>query len=289
MKNSKKYLFFIFVFISLVSIQSCNKENNSNVLKTTSSNIFIANNTSIGDFKVPDGTLIELNNEGSLDLTYPEGIELWVVNGNGSVDIYLAGGYTCGCSGSGGCDVLHAQDQFGCGHGSCSGACTGAPTFPNGDIIDLENAFFVEVNKNEIKSITSNKDFGEMEMMPDAMYSLIKAQLDAYATYLYGSNKDAALNHVDNSESSISNVEDIVFVPLKIYGYKFIYGISVNDITIEAMLSNDNDIVVEAYSCICGAGSGCDKDGGVGYKKCKGGDCSSCTMELSIVSYSAIE
>ncbi len=168
---------------------------------------------------------------------------------------------------------FYVRNSFGCSHGDCSGSCTGSHSIMDND----ENINYVFVDTNQpLESITNDKDFEELPYLPEMVLKQedVQKKLKAYALNIYGKNYDASLKRIDNSKTNKSDVNDIVYVQMKMYGFKFIYGISINDLKPSVMKNNNFERILKddgGHFCNCNSGSsGCTKGSSLGVKYCRG-------------------
>lgn len=290
MKNLKTKLLItsIIAFIGIIGFQSCDSDNteSSNAIENSNEEFKIpetVSNAYVGGLKLPDGTKVVKIDDSTVEFTYPKGIELWIGDDNGNVSkMYYSGGYSCTCSGDNGCNVFYAGGDFGCSHGSCSGTCSGKHS-KIANPKDL-NCVFVDTNK-KLEPINNDTDFEELPYISEMVVKQEKVQkiLKEFAKEIYGNNYKSFTDRVDNSHLNKSDINDIVFIKMKVYGFKFLYGISFNDLKPEVQKNNNFNRVYYGggHSCNCDSGSsGCEKGSSIGVKYCKGGSCTTCTMTL---------
>ncbi len=290
--NTNLLLAIFITIISLFIVQSCQNEN-SEITTTENKSLdkifeipeFIYNSY-VDGIKLPEGTRVNKIDDSSVEFIYPEGVELWISDAtNGAAKIrYSSGGYTCTCSGSKGCNVFYAGGDFGCSHGKCTGACTGTKTKLVNKTDNIKYAF---VNTNEKISLIQNEvDFDKLPYMPEMVLKQEKVKniLRDYAKSIYGENYKAITDKVDSYTSEKSDINSIVYVQMKMYGFKFIYGVSHKDLLPEILSKDSFGKVlydIKSHSCKCDSGtSGCVKGSKLGVKYCKGGNCTSCTMTV---------
>jgi len=287
MKNlkNKLVLTFIVVFIGIATFQSCDSDNRktTTTIENATEEFKIpetVSNAYVDGLKLPDGTKVVKIDDSTVEFIYPKGIELWIGDDNGNVSkVYYSGGYTCTCSGSKGCNVFYAGGDFGCSHGECTGTCTGTKS----KMANNSNYIFVNTNK-KLEPITNDNDFKELPYLPEIVLKEKKVQLTLknFANEIYGNKYEKSLNKVDNTLSSKSDINDIIYIQMKMYGFKFIYGISMNDLKKEVYENNNFEkVLYGSHSCKCDSGtSGCKKGSSIGVKYCKGGACTTCTMTI---------
>ena len=293
----KKFIFIALLAIitSVLVVQSCSSDVSSH--KGTEE-IFempeFIKNTSINGLIIPDDTKVFKVSNSKVNLVYPEGVFLVVYNSsNGEMEMQSEGSYECTCSDSGGCNVLHSNKTgFGCAHGECSGDCTGkyagvSPTGASQLIDESIDLAFIDTNL-KISSIT---DPTEIDKLPYVTGIVVKnpftqKDLISYAKMIYGDvNYKSAIQHVGGKKfSDKSNFNDVVYVYMKMYGYKFIYGIRTSSLLPKLMKSNSYNFIVddgESHACECNSGSsGCSADSSWGVDYCEGGSCTSCKMTI---------
>mgnify|MGYP000592655970 CR=1 FL=1 len=295
MKNLKnKLLFtfiatFIFTFIGIVVFQSCDSNNNvtSDTIESSLEEFKIpetVSNAYVDGLKLPDGTKVIKIDDSTVEFTYPKGVELWIGDDNGNVSKkYISGGYTCTCSGENGCNVFYAGGNFGCQHATCTGTCTGK----HAKITNPKDLNYVFVNTNEsLVPINNDYDFENLPYIPEMVVKQEKVQnlLREFAKEIYGNNYQTYTDRVDNSLSIKSDINDIVFIQMKMHGFKFIYEISFNDLKPEVQKNNNFDklYIGADHSCNCESGSsGCTKKKSLGVRYCEGGSCTTCKMTMS--------
>ncbi len=289
MKNlkTKIVLLTILGMLGIFTFQSCEDETTTEMNKNSTELNEIPKyvyNSYVNDLKLPDGTEVKKIDDSTVEFVYPKGIELWISDESGVFSrMAYSGSYTCTCSGGGGCDVFYVRGSFGCSHGSCSGDCTGS----HSRISNVDNIkyFFVDTNQS-LEPIINDKDFEELPYLPEMVLKQkdVQNKLKKYALSIYGENFDSSLRRVDNSKVIKSDVNDIVYIQMKMYGFKFIYGISMNDLKPNVLKNNNFERVMYAgdHSCNCDSGSsGCEKGSSLGVKYCEGGSCTECTMTVN--------
>lgn len=290
MKKLKTKLFItsIIALIGIILFQSCDIDN-TETLHITENSIQefkipeTVSNVYVDGLKLPDGTKAVKTDDSTVEFTYPKGIELWIGDDNGNVSkMYYSGGYSCTCSGNNGCNVFYAGGDFGCSHGSCSGTCSGK----HSNIAkpkDL-NYVFVDTNK-KLEPINNDTDFEKLLYISEMVVKQEKIQkiLKEFAKEIYGNEYKSYTDRIDNSHLNKSDINDVIFIKMKVYGFKFLYGISFNDLKPEVQKNNTFNKVYYGggHSCSCDSGSsGCKKGSSIGVKYCKGGECTTCTMTL---------
>lgn len=238
-------------------------------------------NSYVENLKLPDGTRVEQVDDSSIEFIYPKGHELWIYKNN-KISKFSSSGYSCTCSGNNGCNVFYVKKNFGCAHGSCTGSCTGKHV---PDIQQERNVYYAFVDKTTatIKSITLEKEFSELKYLPSFILKdrEIQNKLKNYALSIYGTNYKKVINVIDKTKVEKSSFENIVLVEMKMLGYKFLYGVSINHLKKELQKSNNFKVSYGGHSCNCSSGnSGCKKDSSWGVLYCEGNGCETCIMTI---------
>ncbi|QMU63222.1 MAG: hypothetical protein GKR88_02315 [Flavobacteriaceae bacterium] len=237
-------------------------------------------NSAVDGLKLPEGSIVKKINKSTIKIILPKGYVLVEVNNNRFV-YYSETSYTCTCSGSNGCDVFYVRGNYGCSHGSCTGQCTGQFTNNANRNINKENLFIIK--KDIHLSPSTDKEFENLDYMPEKLVLNLRSEFQKYAKSIYGDRYSKAINYVDNANAKKSDINNIMLVKMKMYGYKFIYAVSTNDLKPEMMQSNRFIPLTHegGHSCNCESGnSGCTADSSWGVKYCKGGSCTKCTMTV---------
>lgn len=240
----------------------------------------ISKNSTIDGLMLPDGSIVEKVNNSTIKITLPKDYALVEVINN-RFEYYSEGTYTCTCSGSNGCDVFYVRGNYGCSHGSCTGECTGKFVENGNRAISKENLFIIKKDINF--SPSTDKEFESLDYMPEKLVLSLGNEFKKYAKSIYGNKYSKAIKYVDNANVKKSDINSIMLVKMKMYGYKFIYAISINDLKPEIMQSNRFIPLTHEgdHSCKCESGnSGCTADSSWGVKYCKGGSCTKCTMTV---------
>ncbi|WP_340202291.1 hypothetical protein [Ascidiimonas sp. W6] len=279
-----------FTTIMLFILFACtNQDNSKDNIQNTESELELDNfptitkNASVSGIILPDGSQIEKINNSTIKINLPKGY--YIANTSGRLLELTSGGgsYTCTCSGSNGCNVFYVKGNYGCSHGSCTGNCTGSFSDRNGKEIDIENIFII--NEEDVLAPATEDEFESLPYMPKNLILSLRNEFKSYATTLYGNKSLEALEYVDRKNVQRSDINDIMLVKMKMYGYKFIY--SVNTSLLKPEIFKSNKFLVLDYdggghSCNCDSGqSGCSPDSSWGVKYCEGGACTNCTMTVS--------
>ncbi len=275
-----RYIIAVFaLFVGITTLFACTKQYKENNSFAQISQSKILHNASVNGIKLPDGTKAIRISKSKVKFIFPKGIQLWYVDNNHKIQKMAELSYTCSCSSSGGCNVIEYSGNYGCMQGGCGGSCTGTPgkQFTKGQFT------FVNLNR-KISPILNRKEYDSLPFLPGFLLSdaQVKNILLDYAKSIYKNNPEEVLKKVDNNKNLKSNINHIMYVGMKIFGYKFVYGISVNDLTKEKSSNNEWSMVLNSgnVSCSCGSGSsGCTPGSKWGVRYCKGGSCTSCTME----------
>ncbi len=269
--------------LTLLIYQSCNKEFTLETPENSKQEELpkYLYNAYVDDLKLPNGTEVKKIDDSSIEFIYPKGIELWISDENGILSRMAYGGYTCTCSGDNGCDVVYYRGSFGCAHGSCSEDCTGS----NSRVSQNQNLTYTFVNTNlQIEPITNDTDFNNLPYLPKTVLQQkeVQEKLQNYALSIYGKNYNTTLKKIDESKSNTSDLNNIVYIQMKMYGFKFIYGIAIKELKPSIYKNNNFERINADHSCNCNSGdSGCEKGSSFGVKYCEGGSCTSCTMTVS--------
>ncbi|XLS30697.1 hypothetical protein ACJD0Z_07675 [Flavobacteriaceae bacterium M23B6Z8] len=276
-------ILFTCIFITF----ACTNEVNNNKIESTQSELenfpTITENARIGGVKIPDDTQIEKIDNSTIKIILPEGYAFASVSGR-LLELSAGGGsYTCTCSGSNGCNVFYVKGNYGCSHGSCTGNCTGSFSDRNGNKIENENLFIID--QNDALEPATDKEFKTLPYLPARLIPGLEKELKRYAVSLYGKKSSDALQYVDERNTQKSDIDDIMLVKMKMYGYKFIYSVNAKLLKPELMKSN-RFLVLDydggGHSCSCDSGqSGCTADTSWGVKYCEGGSCTKCTMTVN--------
>lgn len=244
-------------------------------------------NAYVNGVKLPNGTKAELVDDSTVKFIYPKGVRQWVFDQNQNFARVMElsdGSYTCTCSGSNGCNVFYtSQTGFGCSHGECSGSCTGKNNRFNEDAYP----YYAFIDRNmPLSPITDEKDFKNLPYIPELVLKDKEVQklLAEYAFKIYGDKYTKILDDIDSRQVIKNDIEDIIYIQMKIYGYKFIYGMDFKKLK-DGMKYNNDYRVMEisdgGFSCHCDSGSsGCTKGSSLGVKYCEGGGCTQCTMKI---------
>ena len=186
------------------------------------------------------------------------------------------GTYSCSCTGNNNCDVIYVLDNFGCAHEECSGNCSGHYSIDANN--KNTNCVFVNTNQN-IEPIANNKDFKALPYLPEMVLKQkdVQGKLEAYANSIYGENYSSSLREVDQSIETKSDINSIVYIDMKMYGFKFRYGIVVDNLKESVLRNNNFDRILENSTPSRGA---CSKGSSLGVQYCKCGGCKTCTMNL---------
>jgi hypothetical protein len=237
----------------------------------------ISENSKIGGINIPDGTIMDKIDDSNIKITFPKGYELWQLDENGRFEIISESSYTCTCSGEKGCNVFYVKGEYGCSHGSCTGSCTGE--FNN----SFTQARFYILNTNSEMQSATDEEFDDLPYLPGELVPYFNKKFKEYAQEIYGNKFSKAVNYIDNSSRKTSDINDIMFVKMKMYGYKFVYGINAKELNKNLIKSNSFTMADdEKHSCKCESGSsGCTADSSWGVKYCEGGSCSKCTMSVN--------
>lgn len=271
------------LFIALSLLVACNSndelnETRSEAVQKSIDNSFprISVASKIGGVQLPDGTIMDKVDNSNIKITFPKGYELWQLDENERFEVIFESSYTCTCSGENGCNVFYVKGEYGCSHGSCSGTCTGK--FNNSSA----NASFYVLNKaSEMQSVT-DEEFENLPYIPGELVPHFNKEFEKFAKNIYGDNYLKAINYIDTSRRKTSDINDIMFVKMKMYGYKFVYGVNAKALNQNLMKSNSFTIADAAkHSCKCESGSsGCTADSSWGVKYCEGDSCTKCTMTV---------
>ena len=272
-------------FIALSLLFSCNSidELNEPQNEATSQKIIensfprISVASKIGGVNLPDGTIMDKIDDSNIKITFPKGYELWQLSEKGRFEVISESSYTCTCSGENGCNVFYVKGEYGCSHGSCTGSCTGK--FKNSF---THARFYVLNTKSEMQPAT-NEEFDNLPYLPGELVTHFSKQFEEYAQVIYGNKYISAVNYVDKSSRKTSDINDIMFVKMKMYGFKFVYSINTKELNQNLMKSNSFTMVDDGkHSCKCESGSsGCTADSSWGIKYCEGGSCTKCTMTVN--------
>lgn len=282
----------IFIICILFIFACTNEESSSNKIENTQSELensepsnfpTIAKKASVAGINLPDGSQIEKINNSTIKITLPRGY--YLANTSGRLLELSAGGgsYTCTCSGSNGCDVFYVKGNYGCSHGSCTGSCTGSFSGRNGKKMDVANLFIID--QEDALAPATDEEFETLPYMPEKLILSLGNEFKSYAISLYGHKYLEAIQYTDQKNTQKSDINDIMLVKMKMYGYKFIYSVNTNVLKPELMKSN-RFLVLDAdgggHSCKCESGqSGCTADTSWGVKYCEGGSCTKCTMTVN--------
>lgn len=273
---------FLFIFLST----SCDQNDASIQNKIQSKYLDEAENSfprisidsKIGGIDLPNGTIMDKVDRSTVKIIFPEGYELWEINDN-KVSRFSQTTYTCTCSDDGGCDVFYVGGNYGCSHGTCSGSCTGE--FKSG-FLPIRARFYV-INTNSKMQPATDEEFEKLKYIPGALVPYFEEEFNEYGKNIYGERFLLSMEHADKSSHKTSDINDVMFVKMKIYGYKFAYGISTKGLKPHLMRSNQFIPVSadEKHSCKCESGnSGCTADSSWGVKYCKADSCSKCSMTV---------
>jgi hypothetical protein len=277
----KAKLIFTGIVIMLFSVIWVGCKKNYNTYNTSSQigQTKLLQNVSVNGVKLPNGTKAIRLTKSKVKFVFPKGIQLWYLDNNNMVQKMEESGYTCSCSSSGGCDVVLAKGEYGCMQGSCGGSCTGTP---DKGIANTKLAF-VDINQ-KIGPVKNQNEFNSLKYIPSFLLldKQVRQILQSYAKNIYKNNADInkVLKYIDNHSGFDSDINSIIYVEIKMFGYKFIYGISVNDLTNEKSTNNLWEIAPPGgVKCKCESGSsGCTSGSVFGVKYCKGGSCTKCKM-----------
>jgi hypothetical protein len=242
----------------------------------------VTKNASVGGLNLPDGSIIKKIDNSTIKITLPKGYNMGIISGR-LLELTADGSYTCTCSGSNGCNVFYVKGNYGCSHGSCTGSCTGGFSNRSGKTIDSENVFIIE-QENELAPATDT-EFEKLPYMPEKLILSLENEFKAYAATLYDDKYLEALDYVDERNAKTSDINDIMLVKMKMYGYKFIYSVNTKVLKPEIMKSN-KFLVLDydggGHTCNCDSGqSGCTANTSWGVKYCEGGSCTKCTMTVN--------
>lgn len=242
----------------------------------------LTENASIAGIPVPDGTQIEKVDNATIKISLPKGYYFANVSGR-LLELTPDGSYTCTCSGSNGCNVFYVKGNYGCSHGSCTGSCTGNFSNRKAIKIDKENIFIID--HEDILAPATDAEFETLPYIPEKLILSLENEFKSYARSLYGDKFVEVLNYVDKKNSGKSDINDIMLVKMKMYGFKFIYSVNTTMLKPEIMKSNKFlalDYEGGGHSCNCDSGqSGCTADTSWGVKYCDGGACTKCTMTVN--------
>ena len=242
----------------------------------------IATKAKIEDLDLPNGSIIKKIGNSKIKITLPKGYEIWRVNKDHKLQITSEAYYTCECSsGTNGCNVFYVKGVYGCSHSKCTGSCIG--TFNNSFTHeDLYKKLFI-VNKNAKLEVATERDFENLKYIPEGLVLNMRKELRDFAIDLYGDNFLTSVKQVDRSfRDVLENINDIVYVKMKIYGYKFIYGVNINYLNSDLIRAYPSITVSKDYSCRCESGkTGCQPFSDWGVQYCKAKDCTKCSMNLN--------
>ncbi len=276
----KTKLFIAGIGIILVAaiFAGCNKGDNNHKATTQIVQTITLHNVTVNGIHLPNGTKAIRVNKSKVKFVFPKGIQLWFVDNNNSLQKIEESDYTCSCSSSGGCDVVLVKGEYGCMQGSCTGSCTGTP----GKGLTEKKFAFVDLNQ-KISPVQNQKEYDSLKYIPAFLLfdTQTKQILRTYAKSIYKKNVniDKLLQRIDSHQGFNSDVNNIVYVEMKMFGYKFLYGIYVNDLTKEKSTNNLWDIAPGKIKCTCESGSSDCTPGSIfGVKYCKGGTCTKCKM-----------
>ena len=241
----------------------------------------ISKNNTIDGLKLPNGSIVKKIKNSTIKITLPKNYSLVEIN-HDRIAYYSELSYVCTCSKSNGCDVFYVKGNYGCSHGSCTGECTGKFVDDDGKIFNKDHLTIINSSINI--SPATNEEFDKLEYMPSNLILSLESELKAYAQTIYGDYYLEALNYVDNKLAKKSDINDIMLVKMKMYGFKIIYSIDTNQLKKEVLDSNNfNPLIHESssHSCKCISGTkGCTADSSWGVKYCKGGTCKECKMTV---------
>jgi len=278
MKKSKITTLIIMFIFGVTVFSSCKRSNN-NKTPTQFSQTKILHNATVNGINLPDGTKAIRINKSKVKFIFPKGFQLWYLDNNHHIQKMAESGYTCSCSSSGGCNVVYVKEQYGCMQGGCTGSCTGTP---GKGLANRDNIAFVNLNQ-KISPVQSQKEFDSLSYIPKFLLydPQIAQMLKTYARSIYKKDVDinSVLKKIDTHKGFNSDINNIVYVQMKMLGYKFIYGILVNDLTKAKSTNNMWNIAPSKAKCECKSGtSGCTSGSIWGVKYCKGGSCTKCKM-----------
>lgn len=281
-----RYLLVLSVLFIACSEENSNEqeiENTDSELEQTEEFNFplITKNSSVDGIDLPDGAQVEKINNSTIKITLPEGYFM-ADTSRGLLELSPTTSYTCTCSGSNGCNVFYVKGNYGCSHGNCTGSCTGTVSSRSGKKADREHLFII--NKNANLEPSTNEEFEKLPYMPVDLILNLENELTSYAKTLYGDEYLTAVTYVDERNANKSDINDVMLVKMKMYGYKLIYAVNTTLLKPELMKSNRFlilDYEGGSHKCNCESGqSGCTADTSWGVKYCEGGSCTKCTMTI---------
>ena len=207
----------------------------------------IATKAIVDGLELPNGTIVKKIGNSTIKIQLPKGYEIWEFSEDDTLKIRSEGCYTCECSGVNGCNVFYVKGVYGCSHSKCTDSCIG--TFNNSFTrADLYKKLFI-VDTNAKLTMATEKDFKNLKYIPERLVEHIKNEFRNFARDLYGDKFLAAIKYVDRSFQNELDVNDIVYIKMKIYGYKLIYGISTNSLKSKLISSYPFKGVGKDHSC----------------------------------------
>ncbi len=296
------------VAIALIStfaiLESCQKQENEAASPTPASESFfkkpseITNNAYLGGMRLPDNSKVTSTDKSQLQVEFPEGIVFISNDDKGNIAQTSMMGYSCTCSGRGGCDVYEVKVDgkltYGCAEGSCSATCSGTKTkearysnvgsiftddmFLKGGFVNLKSRFRVLSNSESLSDDLKTPNFQTL-MSLDAF----RNGFDDFVLKAYGVSSFSEIN-----PDKITTLK----VGVEIFGVKMIMQLPkdyVDNYTKNARTSGTLKIANAEPTCNCNSGtSGCIKEeitrlGGTVHVawKCTGGSCTSCEMKTN--------
>lgn len=235
-----KILFMLIIplFLGTILFSSCqNSHQKKTITQRLTFRTTILHHTKINGVQFPDGTKAIRLNKSKVKFIFPKGVQLWLIDNNHIIQ------------------KLTSSDYPGA---LALGKDLGKDTFA-----------FVNLYQ-KISPVQSQKEYDSLSYIPGFLLSdtLVRKVLINYAKSIYKNSAEDVLKKVDRYKGIQSDINNIVYVQMKMFGYKFIYGISYNDLTKEQAVNNQWDIAPEKSKLNCKSNS---VNSVLGVKLCKGG------------------
>lgn len=226
------------LFLDIVLFSGCqNSHQKKAITQRLTFKTTILYHAKINGVQFPDGTKAIRLSKTKVKFIFPKGVQLWFVDNNHVIQKLTSSDYT------------------------------GARYRGKG----FEKNTFAFVNLNQkISPVQSQKEYDSLSYLPGFLLSdtLVKKSLINYAKSIYKNNAEDVLKKVDRYKGIQSDINNIVYVQMKMLGYKFIYGISYNNLTKEQKVNNQWDIAPEKSKLNCKSSS---VNSVLGVKLCKVG------------------
>lgn len=281
MKATYTKALFLIMLTSLF-FTGCQKENDDNGNSTQQT---LTKKTLIGnDVILPSGTKWKYSNKNYNEVSFELNEDYIFLLRNIKTDEFIisriGGGYSCSCSGGGGCTTFYTDETgYGCLQSKCKGTCTEkATSITSGFIIvGVLNAKNNSVNAKNKFDLASLSDEGKK-----GFFKVPEIQNEIKKTY------DLIYKHSikPNFNDDISKMDSEKYIMAKVSFYGFEIGLIVpNDSNIKKMMPEIEitPLLVAPKSCKCTGGTGCKltKDCLFGYCAYYCSGCTTCTMYTS--------